>query len=237
VADLDRRVQRARERRVGDDRHVVFARDLADLGGDEVLALRDDLAALVGMPPRLLMVDLAKEVLTICVRAILAYLVIAAADYAYQRYTTEKGLKMSREEVKNEYKQQEGSAEVRGARKRRQMETARARMMQDVPEADVVVTNPTHYAVALKYSADKAAPIVVAKGKDLIAFKIRDLAKQSGVPVVPDPPLARSLHASVEVGQMIPEELYQTVAQLLAFVYRTAGTRRRQLQSPSPIAA
>ena len=107
-------------------------------------------------------------------------------------------------------------------------------------KADVVVTNPTHYAVALKYDGEKAAPIVVAQGKDLIAFKIRDLARQNGVPVVPDPPLARSLHASVEVGHMIPEELYQAVAQLLAFVYRTAG-RRRQLAASSasttPIAA
>jgi flagellar biosynthesis protein FlhB len=110
--------------------------------------------------------------------------------------------------------------------KRRQMAAARARMMQDVPEADVVVTNPTHYAVALKYSADRPAPVVVAKGKDLIAKRIREIAGDSGVPIVPDPPLARSLHASVEVGQTIPEELFQAVAQLLAFVYRTAGRRR-----------
>src|SRR3712207_266226 len=101
-------------------------------------------------------------------------------------------------------------------------------MMQDVPEADVVVTNPTHYAVALRYDAEQSAPVVVAKGKDLIAAKIRRIASESGVPIVPDPPLARSLHASVEVGRQIPEELYQAVAQLLAFVYRTAG-RRRQL--------
>ena len=200
----------------------------------------DELAALVGMPPAALMVELAKQTLSIGFRACIAYFFIAIADYAYQKYSTEKSLKMTKDEVKQEFKGQEASAEVRGARKRRQMEGARARMMQDVPEADVVVTNPTHYAVALKYDAEKAAPVVVAKGKDIIAFKIRDLARSSGIPVVPDPPLARSLHASVEVGQMIPEEMYQAVAQLLAFVYRTAG-RRRQLAAAAstsdPIAA
>jgi flagellar biosynthetic protein FlhB len=189
----------------------------------------DDLAALVGMPPMMLVAELSRQILAMSFKAALAYVVIAAADYAYQKYSTEKQLKMTKDEVKQEYKQQEASAEVRGARKRRQMEGARARMMQDVPEADVVVTNPTHYAVALKYDAERAAPIVVAKGKDIIAAKIRRIAAESGVPVIPDPPLARSLHASVEVGHMIPEELYQAVAQLLAFVYRTAGARRRQL--------
>ena len=189
----------------------------------------DELASLVGMPPAALMVELSKQTFSIAMRACVAYFFIAVADYAYQRWSVEKQLKMTKDEVKQEFKGQEASAEVRGARKRRQMEGARARMMQDVPEADVVVTNPTHYAIALKYDSEKAAPVVIAKGKDIIAFKIRDLARQNGVPVVPDPPLARSLHASVEVGHMIPEELYQAVAQLLAFVYRTAGERRRRL--------
>lgn len=186
----------------------------------------DDLAALVGMPPAQVVGELARQVLELGLKACAAYVVIAAADYAYQKHSTEKQLKMTKDEVKQEHKQQEMSAEIRGARKRRQMEGARARMMQDVPEADVIVTNPTHYAVALKYDAEKAAPVVVAKGKDLIAAKIRRIGAEAGVPIVPDPPLARSLHASVEVGRMIPEELYQAVAQLLAFVYRTAGHRR-----------
>ncbi len=106
-------------------------------------------------------------------------------------------------------------------------------MMADVPDADVIVTNPTHYSVALKYTPDKSAPVVVAKGKDIIAFRIREIAAANGVPIVPDPPLARSLHASVEVGHMIPEEMFQAVASLLAYVYRTAGQRRQ----PSPVAA
>jgi flagellar biosynthetic protein FlhB len=98
--------------------------------------------------------------------------------------------------------------------------------MGDVPTADVIVTNPTHYSVALKYDGHSAAPTVVAKGKDLIALRIREIAAENNVPIVPDPPLARSLHASVEVGQQIPEELFAAVAQILAYVYRVAGRRR-----------
>ena len=109
--------------------------------------------------------------------------------------------------------------------RRKQMGAARARMMEAVPEADVIVTNPTHYAVALKYDGDKVVPEVVAKGKDLIAFQIRRIAEEAGVPVISDPPLARGLHKSVEIGHQIPEEFFQAVAQLLAFVYRVAGRK------------
>jgi flagellar biosynthetic protein FlhB len=133
---------------------------------------------------------------------------------------------MDRQEVKEEQKQQQLPGEVRSALRRRQMEAARARMMAAVPQADVVVTNPTHFAVALKYDPSMAAPQVVAKGQDLVAQRIRELAADAGVPLVPDPPLARALHASVEVGRQIPEELYHAVAQVLAFVYRTAARRR-----------
>jgi len=192
-----------------------------------VLPKLDQFAALVGMPPAQLMPTLAHMVLGIAQRAGIAYLLIGIVDYAYQRYRTEKSLKMDKQEVKEEHKSSELPAEVRGAIRRRQMQAARARMMADVPTADVVVTNPTHFAVALKYDAEKAAPEVVAKGSDLVAHKIRELAAESGVPVIADPPLARSLHGAVEVGHQIPEELYQAVAGLLAYVYRTA--RRRAL--------
>jgi len=192
-----------------------------------VLPKLDQFAALVGMPPAELMPTLAHMVLGIAQRAGIAYLLIGIVDYAYQRYRTEKSMKMDKQEVKEEHKSSELPAEVRGAIRRRQMQAARARMMADVPTADVVVTNPTHFAVALKYDAEKAAPEVVAKGSDLIAQKIRELAADSGVPVIADPPLARSLHGAVEVGHQIPEELYQAVAGLLAYVYRTA--RRRAL--------
>jgi len=190
-----------------------------------VLPKLDQFAALVGMPPAELMPTLAHMVLGIAQRAGIAYLLIGIVDYVYQRYRTEKSLKMDKQEVKEEHKSSELPAEVRGAIRRRQMQAARARMMADVPTADVVVTNPTHFAVALRYDAEKAAPEVVAKGSDLIAQKIRELAADSGVPVIADPPLARSLHGAVEVGHQIPEELYQAVAGLLAYVYRTARRR------------
>jgi flagellar biosynthesis protein FlhB len=178
------------------------------------------LAALVGMAPGDFVAKLAQMVLGVAKRAAIVYLLIAVLDFVYQRWRHEKGLKMDKQEVKDEAKNAQSPPEVRGAIKRRQYQAARARMMAAVPEADVVVTNPTHYAVALKYDGEKLAPEVVAKGKDLIAAQIRKIAEENDVPVVPDPPLARSLHGTVEVGHQIPEELYQAVAQLLAFVYR-----------------
>src|SRR3954464_5282775 len=190
-----------------------------------VLPKLDELAALVGMPPSELLPTLAHTVLGIAQRAGAAYLLIGLVDYAYQRRRHEKSLKMDKQEVKEEHKSNELPPEVRGAIRRRQMQAARAPMMADVPQADVVVTNPTHFAVALKYDASKSAPEVVAKGADEIARRIKEIARDADVPVIADPPLARSLHASVEVGQLIPEEMFQAVAQLLAFVYRTAGRR------------
>jgi flagellar biosynthetic protein FlhB len=185
----------------------------------------EEMAALVGMPAQQLLPHLAGLILRVAQWGALAYLVIAAADYIYQRHRFEKNLKMDKEEVKREHKQQELPAEVKGTQRRRAMELARARMMDAVPTADVVVTNPTHFSVALKYDADNPAPVVVAKGTDHLALRIRREAAAHGVAVVPDPPLARALYASVEVGRMIPEELFQGVAQLLAYVYKVAGQR------------
>jgi flagellar biosynthesis protein FlhB len=188
-----------------------------------VLPKLEELAALVGMPPAVLLPELGRQVLGIAQRAAAAYLVIAIADVVYQRWRHEKNLKMDKQEVKDEHKQQELPSEVKSAQRRRAMELARARMMDAVPTADVVVTNPTHYSVALRYSAEALAPVVVAKGQDLVALRIREVARDAGVMVVPDPPLARAIHGSVDVGRMIPEELFQAVAELLAYVYRVAG--------------
>ena len=188
-----------------------------------LLSRLHELGALVGMPPVALVPQLGAEVLHVVQRGAAAYLVIAIADFFYQRHKHEKDLRMDKQEVKEEMKQQATPQEVRSAIRRRQMQAANQRMMDAVPTADVVVTNPTHYAVALRYTPEKAAPEVVAKGMDHVALRIREAAKAAGVPVVPDPPLARSLHAAVEVGQVIPEELYHAVAQVLAFVYRMAG--------------
>jgi flagellar biosynthetic protein FlhB len=185
----------------------------------------DELAGLVGMPPAELLATLCSTVLSIAQRAALAYLVIAIVDYAWQRYSHEKKLRMEVKEVKDEAKQQGVPAEVRTAQRRRQLQAATARMMDAVPTADVVVMNPTHYAVALKYDSSQPAPVCVAKGMDHLALRMRAIAEEAGVTVVVEPPLARSLYASVEVGRMIPEELFQAVAQLLAYVYRVAGAR------------
>jgi flagellar biosynthetic protein FlhB len=186
----------------------------------------DELASVVGMPPAQLLGVLCTTILGIAQKAAFAYLVIAIVDYAYQRYSTDKKLKMDKQEVKDEMKQQGVPAEVRSAMRRRQMQAATARMMDAVPTADVVVMNPTHYAVALKYDSSSPAPVCVAKGQDVLALRIRAAAEAAGVVVVVEPPLARSLHGVVEVGRMIPEDVFQAVAQLLAYVYRVSAARR-----------
>jgi flagellar biosynthesis protein FlhB len=184
------------------------------------------LASQVGISPAALGVLLGNKAMSIAQHAAFAYVAIGLLDYAWKRHRHERQLKMTKQEVKDENRQYGVSAEVKTALRRRQMQAARARMMAAVPEADVVVTNPTHYAVALRYDGSRAAPEVVAKGKDLIAAQIRRVAEENDVPVVADPPLARSLHASTEIGQVIPQELYEAVARVLAFVYRLASRRR-----------
>jgi flagellar biosynthetic protein FlhB len=136
---------------------------------------------------------------------------------------------MTKQQLKDEVRQYGLPAEVKAAQRRRQMQAARNRMMAAVPEADVVVANPTHFAVALRYDGSRTAPEVVAKGQDLIALQIRRIAEEHEVPIISDPPLARALHGSAEIGQIIPEELYAAVARVLAFVYRTARRRRYAL--------
>jgi len=184
------------------------------------------LGASVGVTPGALGLLMAGSVKTLAVRCIAAYLLIGVVDLFYQRYKLQQSLKMTKQEVKEEQKQYALPPEIRSAIRRRQIQAARARMMAAVPQADVVVTNPTHYAVALVYDGTKVAPEVVAKGQDLVALQIRRIAEEHGVPIVPDPPLARSLHRSVEVGQLVPEDLWGAVAQILAFVYRVAARRR-----------
>jgi flagellar biosynthetic protein FlhB len=164
---------------------------------------------------------------TIGIRVSVWLFLLAVADYAYQKYDLEKNLKMTLTEVKDEMKQSEGDPQMKAKVRRMQREMAGKRMMKDVPTADVVVTNPTHFAVALKYDEESGAPIVVAKGQDLIAQKIKEIARENRVPIVENRPLARKLHKAVEIGQQIPGDLYEAVAQVLAFVYRTYGRRRR----------
>jgi flagellar biosynthetic protein FlhB len=202
---------------------------VAAVGAVAALALlpgMKSLAAIVGISPHTLGATALGRATAVAEPAALAYLVIGVADYVWKRRRHERKLRMTKQEVKEEARQYGISQEVRAALRRRQLQAARARMMAAVPNADVVVTNPTHYAVALRYDGSRAAPEVVAKGQELIAAQIRRIAEEHEVPVVSDPPLARALHAAVEVGQVIPPELYAAVAKVLAFVYRLAGRRR-----------
>ena len=162
---------------------------------------------------------------------------VAAADVPWQRWRHAKQLMMTREEVRQEHKEQEGNPEIKGRIRAQQREMARRRMMADVPKADVVVTNPTHYAVALKYSEGRdAAPVVLAKGADDVAAKIREIAGEYGIPMLEAPPLARALYRHVEPGDAIPERLYTAVAQVLAYVFqlRAGGAPERPDDLPVP---
>jgi flagellar biosynthetic protein FlhB len=157
-------------------------------------------------------------------RIIVALLVLGAFDYLYQRYEYEKNLKMTKQEVKDEMRQVEGDPKVKARIKSIMRQMATKRMMAAVPEADVVVTNPTHYAVALKYdSATMVAPEVVAKGRGFVALKIIAIAQEAGVPRVENRELARALYRKVEVGKSIPTSLYRAVAEVLAYIYRLRG--------------
>lgn len=147
--------------------------------------------------------------------------IVGFLDYAYEKWQYEENMKMTKQEVKDEFRQSEGNPEAKGAVKRRQREFARRRMMASVPKATVVVTNPTHFAVALEWDEVKMeAPVVTAKGADLVAKRIREIAQENGVPIMENPPLARTLYAKVDLDQSIPPNLYAAVAQVIAFVYK-----------------
>jgi flagellar biosynthesis protein FlhB len=152
----------------------------------------------------------------------------AGADYALQRYQHEKSLRMTKQEVKDESKQMEGNPTVRGRIRRLRRAMRRRMLAKDVQRATAVVTNPTHYAVALEYRPETmAAPVVVAKGQNLIAQRIKEIAKWHEIPIVENPPLARALFSATEVGQVIPQQLYAAVAEILAFIYRTQARMRQ----------
>ncbi len=163
-------------------------------------------------------------VLDLGVRIASVYMVIAFLDYKYQKWKFKQDMKMTKQEVKDEYKNQEGDPKVKGKQRQRMREASMRRMMQQLPEADVVITNPTHYAVAVKYDPDKYdAPYVIAKGENYLAQRIKDVAKENKIEIVENKPLARMLYANVEIGELIPPELYQSVAEVLAFVYHLKG--------------
>jgi len=168
-----------------------------------------------------IIIGIGRLVLGMMIRLCVALLVIAAIDVLYQRWKYTQDLKMTRQEVKEEHKETEGSPELKSRIRSVQIQMAKKRMLQEVPEADVVLVNPTHVAVALKYDATQMdSPRVVAKGADYIAEKIREIARSYGVPVIRKPELARTIYSSVEQGDPIPENLYVAVAEVLAMIYR-----------------
>jgi flagellar biosynthetic protein FlhB len=185
--------------------------------------------------PRLILMDVQKLFhwitaisYEIFIRVAVLLVIVAIGDYFFQKYRFTEQLKMTKQEVKEDFKEQEGDPLIKGRIRRIQREMARKRMMADVPNADVIITNPTHYAVALSYKMDSMeAPKVVAKGVGFLALKIRELAQKHDIPIVENRPLAQNLYKNVEVGDYIPGHLYRAVAEILAYIYKAKSMFRR----------
>jgi len=185
---------------------------------------RNMLESVLNQTPMGVVGDMDHLLFKVLIAALAALAVIAAADYLLQRQRFLQRNRMSKQEIKEEYRQNEGDPQIKAKIRQIRLERAKKRMMAAVPEATVIITNPTHYAVALKYEAGKmAAPICVAKGIDALALKIRKVAKEHDVPIVENPPLARALHAAVEVDEVIPQEHFKAVAQVIGYVMRLTG--------------
>ena len=183
-----------------------------------------DIYLLYDMPLLQALQLLLETVTDMGIRVSAFYMIIAFADLAYQKIKFKNDMKMTKQEIKEEYKLTEGSPEIKGKIRQRMREASQRRMMQNLPQADVVITNPTHFAVAIKYDPEVAdAPIVIAKGEDFLAQRIKEVAKEHSIEIVENKPLARMLYANVDIGQMVPPELYQAVAEVLAFVYKLKG--------------
>jgi flagellar biosynthetic protein FlhB len=188
---------------------------------------RGTLEGMLTQSPVAIATDMTHLFFKVMFATLAAMTVIAGADYMFQRFQFIKRNKMTKQEVKEEFRQTEGDPIVKGRIRQIRMERAKRRMIAEVPKATVVITNPTHYAIALKYESGKTqAPICVAKGVDALALRIRDKAKEHNVPVVENPPLARALYATVEVDEAIPVEHYKAVAQVIGYVMKLAGKLR-----------
>ena len=212
---------------------VALARDVFKLTLISLIAyhaIKKEVPTLVTFP-QMSAGEIGTSMISISVRIalkiLLALLVLAALDFAYQRFDYMRGLRMSRQDMKEEFKMTEGDPLTKGRIRSIQREQARRRMMQDVPKADVVITNPTQLAVALKYDADKMdAPTVIAKGERLVAQAIKKIAQEAGIPIIENKPLAQALFKTVEIGMQVPGHLYRTVAEVLAYVYGLNGKSR-----------
>ena len=189
--------------------------------------VKDDWVYLVkfyGMPLNQAIEAIGNIVINMGLKISLVFMIVAFVDLIYQRRKFNNDIKMTKQEVKDEYKNAEGDPQIKGKIRSKMREASQRRMMQDVPKADVVITNPTHFAVAIKYDASTgSAPIVLAKGADYVAQKIKEIARENQVEIVENKPLARMLYANVDIGQEVPPELYQAVAEVLAMVYKMQG--------------
>lgn len=204
------------------------------VGFSTVMGRMDELLGLLGMDIPTAFAVLASILTQMILNIIIAMLIIGFLDKKYQDYEYNKSIKMTKQEIKDEWKNMEGDPIIKSKIKSAQMQFMKQKMMSAVPTADVVVANPTHFSVALKYDKDIApAPIVVAKGVDYMAFKIREIAKANNVPIVENKPLARSLYKLVKVDHVIPAELYVAVAEVLAFVYGKDGPPKMRINNPN----
>lgn len=181
---------------------------------------QNDLFLLYDIPLLQVIILVGNIVIDAGLKIALVYLVVGIVDWLYQKHKFKEEMKMTKQEVKDEYKNTEGNPEIKGRQRSKMREVSQRRMMQNLPTADVVITNPTHLSVAIKYDADQnSAPVVIAKGEDFLAMKIREIARENNIEIVENKPLARMLYANVDIGAEVPPELYQAVAEVLAFVY------------------
>ncbi|MBR1728595.1 MAG: flagellar biosynthesis protein FlhB [Selenomonadaceae bacterium] len=187
--------------------------------------------------PYLIYLDLARSleeianiIFNMVFKVIFIMILMAILDYAYQKWQLTQDLKMSKQEVKDEHKQMEGDPKIKGKIRQKQRQMAMMRMMQEVPKADVIITNPTHLAIALMYKQGMVAPVIIAKGQDLVAERIKQIARDNKITIVENKPLARALYEAVDIGDIVPHELYQAVAEVLAYVYRL---KHKKVQRPS----
>lgn len=201
---------------------------VAIIGFVSISTIRDNYGLLMNILDYSLpdaVIQIGTMVLDLAIKISAIYLAVGFVDLIYQKRKFAKDMRMSKQEVKEEYKQTEGDPQIKGQIRRRMREASQRRMMQQLPEADVVITNPTHLAVAIKYDANEqfSAPVVIAKGEDYLAQKIKEAAKEHGIEIVENKPLARALYYNVDIGSEIPQELYEAVAEVLVFVYKLKG--------------
>lgn len=199
------------------------------IGAIAFIAIRAEVPDLLTLPNtsvQHIMDTMGKVFLKLALYIVIFMLVLAVLDYLWQKHRNTEKLKMSKNDIKDEFKQAEGDPQVKSQQRKIQFQWAMRRMMAEVPHADVVITNPTHYAVALKYEYKKMkSPQLVAKGRDLIALRIKEVAREHKVPIVENPPVARAVYASVEINDFVPADLFKPIAEILAYIYKLKGKK------------